>query len=164
VVGSDPTVLALALYPAWTSTSNILRTQTFTVSVVSSEYVNAIWIVGEKYSGIDLRGDADKFKASGLHAARPFEEYPECVAEAISVLACRVTATFTEESDHVVFFARAERGACRGSFDIEGVLRDQDVGVPMQVSGSVFARSVPTAPPDQALQDLVDARLEYPRN
>lgn len=161
-IGNDPQMIAVALWPAWETTANIRRTGEMTVNVLDASRLDDIWIVGSKYSKVEVTEEDDKFVVGGL-TQRPSQVVaPAGVAEAMGILECRVVRTVDDLSDHVVFLAEVSTTwACRKYFDSEYVM-DLTRGRPvMQMTGRYFAECAPTSIPDTEWCSAVAAKRRH---
>src|SRR5207237_7976098 len=105
-VGIVPQVVSVGLWPVWQTTQNILRTGQFTINLMDVYYIDDIWIVGSKYSKVELEPNDDKFAVGGFTRLAPVKLDVPGVAEAIAVLECEVRRTLDDLSEHVILLAQ----------------------------------------------------------
>lgn len=148
-VGNSPQLVALALWPAWTTTGNIQHQGDFTLNLMDARYINSLWIAGHRYSKVYLPKGSDKFVAAGLHPSPSEGVGAYGVEEALAILECRVMRVIDDFSDHVIFLARVVAGHCCGDyFDSTDVIDTTLAHAAMQNSGNRFAQTWAAATPD----------------
>ena len=148
-VGNATQLVALALWPKWTSTRNIQGRGEFTINLMDAADIESIWIVGYRYTKVAIPAGTSKFTAAGLGKQESVAVQPAGVREALAILECKVVRVLDDVGDHVVFIGEMLRGVARGGyFDSSDVL-DTAKGHPaMQNSGRQFAQAVVAATPD----------------
>jgi flavin reductase (DIM6/NTAB) family NADH-FMN oxidoreductase RutF len=148
-LGIDPQLVVVGLWPEWTSTANILREGELTINLMDDRHLDDIWIVGNKYSKVDLRRDDDKFVVGGFSHSPSQDVAPDGVGEALAILECRVVKVLDDLSDHTIFLANVVSARCqRQFFDSDYVIDVHRVHPVMQTSYRYFARGMPCAVPD----------------
>jgi len=149
--GTDPEMVVLALTHDSTTATNILRHSEFTINLMAGRWLDAIWIAGYRYSGVERPPDANVFALTGLTAAPSRLLSAPGVEEAMASLECRVVEALTNHGNHAIFLAEII-GAKRNpdSFDERGVLALERGGPAMQISGAHFATPVPHPSPSTA--------------
>lgn len=148
-VGITPQIVTVGLWPAWESTENVRRTGEFTISLMDDRFLDDIWIVGSKYSTVDLLPDDDKYIVGGFSHMPSVDIAPDGVGEALAILECKVVKVVDDLSDHVIFLANAVSARCqRRYFDSDYVVDVHRVHPVMQISYRYFARATPCAIPD----------------
>lgn len=160
-IGNDPQLVALALFPAWETTSNIIRTRRFSISVTDNRYTDGVWIAGHRYAGISIPKHANKFTAAGFTPTTVEPGYPAGVGEAIAMLACDVIRVIDDLSDHTLILATVVKAQCRGElYDHEFILDTARIHPLLQLGGARFARAEPDrAPSSHWCQRLVSLNL-----
>lgn len=142
-VGTDPQAIALALTRDSETSRNISRSKDFTVNLLASDHLDAIWIAGHRYSGVDL-DDTSVFAAAGLTPAPSLSVEASSVAEASAVLECSTLTTVDLQGDHLIFIATIKSAlASPSAFSADGALRFDGLVPPMQVTGPQFGVPVP---------------------
>lgn len=148
-VGIDPQIVAIGLWPSWESTDNILRTGELTVNLMDDRYLDDIWIVGSKYSKVDLQPSDDKYVVGGFSHVPSQDVGPDGVGEALAILECKVIKAIDDVADHVIFLAQAVGAKCqRRYFDFDYIVDVHRVHPVMQISSRFFARGTACAIPD----------------
>lgn len=148
-VGNTTQLVAVALWPEWTTTANIKRSGEFTLSLMSSEHIEALWIVGYRYTKVTIPPRMGKFAAAGLAPRRSRLVAPAGAEEALAILECRVDRILDDVGDHVLFIAEVLRGEARGScFSANDVLDAARAHPAMQNSGNQFAEATVAPSPD----------------
>lgn len=148
-VGIDPQLVVAGLWPIWETTANIRRTGEFTINLMDVAYIDDIWIVGSKYSKVELLPDDDKFVVGGFSQLPSHEIRPSGVKEALAVLECRVTKIIDDLSDHVIFLAYVVYAQCqRQFFDSDFVIDVHRAHPVMQIAWRYFSQCDPCPLPD----------------
>jgi flavin reductase (DIM6/NTAB) family NADH-FMN oxidoreductase RutF len=150
-VGTNPQMVVLALTPESQTAGNVLRTSEFTLNLLAADYLDAIWIAGRRYSGVDVRGRDDSFVLSGLTPGTSHLLAAPGIEEAMASIECRVVEAMKDRGDHTIFLAEIVGASCDPTiFDNRGILRLEGAAPAMQLSGDRFATAVPHPSPDTA--------------
>lgn len=165
-VGTDPQLVILALTPESQTAGNLLQTSEFTLNLLAAERLDAIWIAGHRYSGVDVRGCDDSFVLTGLTAETSHFVAAPGVKEAMATIECRVIETIENRGDHTIFLARIVGASADPTiFDNQGILH-LDVAAPaMQLSGDRFTVAAVFHPPPDTVRcnALIVERLSSDR-
>lgn len=160
-VGNTTQLVALALWPEWTTTSNIVEHGEFTLNMMAVDQIEALWIVGYRYTKVTIPPGVGKFTAAGLTPRDSRIVAPAGVSEALAILECRVQRVLDDIGDHILFIAEVVGGLARGScFDSDDVLDTARAHPAMQNSGRRFAQAVVAPTPDtEWCSKLVERRV-----
>jgi flavin reductase (DIM6/NTAB) family NADH-FMN oxidoreductase RutF len=145
-VSVDPPQVVVALWPAWETTGNVLRTRTLTLSPATDGQLPAVLTAGHHYSGVRLPEGVDKFRATGLTPFVPLPGHPAGVLESPAVLACDVVQVMPDAGDHVLVIARVVAAFRQtGSVSVDLAVDLAGTLPLMQVAGLSFAVARPLA-------------------
>jgi len=153
-ISTRPEALVLAVYPEWTTCSNIRKTREFVVNVPGQNLLDEVWICGDKYSGISIPSNLNKISIARLTEIPSIKVRPPGLAECYAHLECEVVWTRTI-GDHIlvladIVFARHNEEA----FGTGSLLNIKKFKPVMQISGPHFS-----VPNDDIMIDEEKVRL-----
>ncbi len=140
-VSREPQVLVVAVYREWQTYRNLCNAKGFTISVPTIGHNEAVWRLGEKYSGFTPTGSGTKLEQCGASLDYQWSEYGPVLADGVGWLECTIVGGSDVETDHGVFFGRVTRAVFNEEFLGEDGYYIKNSEPVMQLVGNTFATS-----------------------
>lgn len=138
-VSTQPQAIVISVYPQWTTFKNIKYVGQFGVNLGGKELLSKLWICGNKYAGISLPSNPNKFLLTGLTEMPSTHILPPRIAECYAHLECEVEWIQTA-GNHMLVYAKVVAASQKeDAFSKDGVVLNSLQYKPlMQITGSHF--------------------------
>lgn len=108
-VSRSPQLLVISIYKEWDTYHNLINAKGFTVSVPTTDHIDAVWKLATKYSGFTPPEGQNKFDVCGATIDMVASEFGPIFGDAIGWLECRIIKEAEIESDHGIFFGEVTK-------------------------------------------------------
>ncbi len=108
-VSRTPQAIVVAVYKQWQTYANLERADGFSVSIPHRSQNDAVWRLGEKYSGYAPPAGQSKLAACGAAIDYDASAVGPVLSDAIGWLECKIIGRGTIESDHGIWFGGVTR-------------------------------------------------------
>ena len=140
-VSRSPQVIVVAVFKEWQTYANLVAGKGFTLSVPTRGQNDAVWRLGEKYSGFTPAAGHTKLDECGTPIDLEASEYGPALSESIGWLECQITSTADIKGDHGVFFGGVVAAHFNEKYLTADGMYKQNSEPVMQVVGNTFASS-----------------------
>lgn len=110
-VSTEPEQVLVAIYKDWQTHENLERGVGFTLSIPNFSQRDAVWRLGDRYSGFRSSSRRDKLDRCGVGIEYGFSEYGPVLAGASGWLECQIEERLNFGGDHGLFVASVIRAA-----------------------------------------------------
>ena len=141
-VSREPQLIVVSIYKQWDTYHNLIDAEGITVSVPTTDHIEAVWKLATKYSGFRPPAGQSKFDVCGAAVDMVASQFGPILEECIGWLECRTIKEAEIESDHGIFFAEVTKAFFNPEFlTTEGRYKKNSRPV-MQVVKNSFSTSV----------------------
>lgn len=141
-VSREPQLIVISIYKKWDTYHNLLDAEGFTVSLPTTDHIDAVWKLATKYSGFNPPEGRSKFDVCGAQIDMTASRLGPILSESVGWLDCRIVKESSVESDHGIFFGEVTKAYFNPEFlTAEGLYKKNSRPV-MQVVKNSFSTSV----------------------
>jgi flavin reductase (DIM6/NTAB) family NADH-FMN oxidoreductase RutF len=137
----DPQLLVVAVFKEWRTYQNLLKGPGFTVSVPPRHLNDAVWRLGDKYSGFEPHPGRSKLDECGTPIDHTASSFGPVLADGVGWLECRIVQVVDVHGDHGVFVGGVVRAFFNESYMTEDGYYVKNSQPVMQLVGNTFATS-----------------------
>lgn len=156
-VSNAPQRVALAICPKWNTYKNIRLMREFVINIPSKEMLDAVWVLGDKYSGNIIPPNVNKVNIAGFHIFKSNFVLPPKLVECYAHLECKVV-WIKSVGDHMLILADVLDVDCEDMALSNDLVVNTKLFLPiMQVSGSIFTHPTEStiSPNEEKVKEII---------